>query len=163
MSFLSRILASLVAANSATTDFSTGPIEIHLPHGWAKVESAGDRATFRDPTGLYQLTVSVMGYKVGAEKQGDFERIVQHRLNAERTTLASDDQIAQDRITRYRSGSACEFHGTDKRTGRMFAGRMMMADGIILTAYLEGLRKMPQEFASTSGTILPAVNIAPPR
>jgi hypothetical protein len=60
----------------------------------------------------------------------------------------------------YGSGFACDFSGLDLAARRTFAGRVLMAEGLILIAYLEGVGKSPTEFSTMRAAVLDGVNIA---
>ncbi len=158
---LSNLVAALLATALATIDFSSGGVAIRLPQGWRKLDgSTGDRLLFQERSGSYQLTVTVLTFARGRESRESFERILQHRIDAERSVLATPQDVKQGPITNYGSGFACDFSGMDLPARRTFAGRVLMAEGLILVAYLEGLGKTPTEFSTMRAAVLESVNIA---
>jgi hypothetical protein len=148
----SVILAAVLVA--APNDFSVKGIAIKLPDGWSRV-SNGEQLIFRHASGKYQLTISELDYAKPGQRQ-DFERILQLRLDAEK---AGGGIATAEPIETYQSGFTARFAGAGSQ--RLFAGRLMMASGAIVTAYFEGVQVTPKEFAEMGAVVLAGVQIKP--
>jgi hypothetical protein len=161
----STLLAfGLVAtASAAPLKYSDADVSLTCPDGWVKLErSRPDRLLFRDPTGSYQFTVSVMIYKTSTDTtkmRAAFDRMVELRVQNERRELASGEEVKLSEVTTIDGGCSVEFFGEEKAHARRFHGKLIMVRGRVVTAYLEGLGKPESEMSSTARTLLATVEM----
>jgi hypothetical protein len=165
MKILGTLLMAGIAtvASAAPLAYSDGDLSLTCPDAWTKLErSRPDRLVFRDPTGTFQLTVSILTYKSDADSKqarAAFDRLIEHRRNGEREGLGPKDELRFNDVIAVDGGYSVEFSGHEKARARRFQGKMLMMRGRIVTAYIEGLKKTENEMSSVAGFVFSSLNI----
>jgi hypothetical protein len=159
--YLAFGLAATIGA--APLKYSDSDVSFTCPDGWVKLErSRPDTLLFRDSTGGYQLTVSVMTYKTGTdakETRAAFDRMVELRIQGEKRELASGEEVKFSEVTPTDAGYSVEFFGEEKAHARRFHGKLIMIRGRVVTAYLEGLARSESEMSATARSLPATVKI----
>jgi hypothetical protein len=143
------LLGAISMATASTFDYSDSDLAFKLPGDWKKLEhSTPDKLVFRHATEMFQVTVSVMTYKSDTVQKKDFERILEHRITAEKRGLSPKDSVTQAEIKEIVGGYSAEFSGVENNSGRRFSGKLVMKSRRIVVAYLEGIKKSEEQVST---------------
>jgi hypothetical protein len=154
-------LSSLFSARAQPEIYTDPAFTFTHPKGWSKLPaSTPDCLVFRDSTGAMQLTVLVMRYNSAAARgRQDFDRILQHRMNAEKKVLAASDSLEGLPVETFSDGYQARFRGFEAKTSRSFKGLLLMARGYILNFYLEGPDKTEEELKKTADVVFADIKL----
>jgi hypothetical protein len=144
----------------AQTNYTDSDVSFSLPTGWKQsTQSTPDLLVFRDPTGNIQLTVSLMTYNATNLTAALAQRIFDHRLDAEKKTLAPGEPLEISPIQETNGVYRTDFKGMDTKHARCFAGMLVIARGRIVVGYLEGLRTTPAVLDLARQVVFPTLKI----
>jgi hypothetical protein len=127
-------LLAIALALTGWDDSSADGISVSLPQGGSElVAKAGVRA-FSDQDRHCELDLEVSQYRGNAQRTA-FERELQRRVDEEKVGLPDGVVVKPGTVAPYEDGFAAEYAGVD-REERAFAGRLLMAHGMLLLVYL---------------------------
>ncbi|HWB61157.1 MAG TPA: hypothetical protein VG733_16870 [Chthoniobacteraceae bacterium] len=156
-------LSSIISAFAQDETYKDPAFTFSHPAGWTKLSSSTpDSLSFSDPTGSLHLTVSVMNYNTSVTGQAlrdAFERVIQHRMDAEKKFMAASDPLEHSSTEAIPDGYQSHFHGYESAKNRRFTGLLLMAKGTMLCFYIEGTNKTEAELKAVSDVIFSKVKL----
>jgi hypothetical protein len=119
-----------------------GNVSVALPDGWREIGREPDRVTFGSADESEQATVSKMDFRAVPSFE-DFQRMCQHRLDAER----QESQSAVLQVTGPSNAGGkytLMYSGGDQASARLFSGYLVVVGTTLMTVYVEGIGVTPE-------------------
>jgi hypothetical protein len=124
---------------------------LQLP-GWRELQREAARVTFEREGQPERVTLSKLEL-AKTPTLAEFEKLCQHRLDAERSVLQGDDNLQisppADDLTMF-------FSGTESAAARLFSGFLFVSGQALITVYVEGVGVPPRQHLDSFRAVVTA-------